>query len=69
MSRVVKIIILPESMVSMISIVSLRERSQWSEICDMQTAEGRNWEIWKCEEIDELGPDAPKSCQWCLNLK
>ena len=62
MSRAVKIVILPESMVSMISLVSLSiEQSQWNEIFDMQTAEGRNWEIWKCEEIDELEPDAPKS--------
>ena len=42
MSRAVRIVIFPESMVSM----SLVEQPQWNEICDRQIARCRNWEIW-----------------------
>ena len=31
--------------------------------CDRQTAKGRNWEIWICDEKDEPGRDVRAFCQ------
>ena len=59
MSRAVRIVIFPESMVSMMSFVSLSSNG----ICDRQTAKGRNWEIWIYEEKDEPGQDVRAFCQ------
>ena len=64
MSRAVRIVIFPESIVSMMSFVNLSRAVsvEWN-LRYRQTAKGRNWEIWIYEEKDELGQDVRAFCQ------